>query len=130
MAISAIGIGAAANDGTGDPLRTAFGKANDNFRGLAGGETVFNETLKEWTTAEAFEVTSVTRDSDGVATTAVVKWPDGSAGTFTTTAKNTTWIAIDAYTVSHADSGKTVTQSAVTRDSSGAVITKPALSVA
>lgn len=31
MAIQIIGIGSAADDGTGDPLRTAFSKANDNF---------------------------------------------------------------------------------------------------
>lgn len=31
MAKQTIGIGSAPNDGTGDPLRTAFDKANDNF---------------------------------------------------------------------------------------------------
>ena len=31
MAKQAIGIGSSANDGTGDPLRTAFDKRNDNF---------------------------------------------------------------------------------------------------
>ena len=30
MAQQIIGIGASANDGTGDPLRTAFDKVNDN----------------------------------------------------------------------------------------------------
>lgn len=34
MAKQTIGIGTAANDGTGDPLRTAFTKANDNFTEL------------------------------------------------------------------------------------------------
>ncbi len=34
MAIQLIDIGAAANDGQGDPLRTAFGKCNDNFSEL------------------------------------------------------------------------------------------------
>lgn len=130
MALDPIDVGAAANDGTGDPLRTAFGKVNANEAGLAGGAGVFDETLKEWTTAEAFEVTSLTRDADGVVTTATVKWPDGSAGTFTTTTKNTTWIAIDAFTITHAASSKTVTQAAVTRNANGAIVTKPALSVA
>lgn len=36
MSQQTIGIGAAANDGTGDPLRTAFDKANDNFTELYG----------------------------------------------------------------------------------------------
>ena len=31
MAQQTIGIGTAANDGSGDPLRTAFDKCNDNF---------------------------------------------------------------------------------------------------
>lgn len=34
MAQQIIGIGASANDGTGDPLRTAFDKSNDNFTEL------------------------------------------------------------------------------------------------
>lgn len=34
MAKQVINIGTAANDGTGDPLRTAFDKANDNFTEL------------------------------------------------------------------------------------------------
>jgi len=36
MAIQNINIGSAANDGTGDPLRTAFDKINDNFVELYG----------------------------------------------------------------------------------------------
>jgi hypothetical protein len=31
MTLQIIGIGLAANDGSGDPLRTAFDKCNDNF---------------------------------------------------------------------------------------------------
>ena len=34
MAKQTIGIGTSANDGTGDPLRTAFDKCNDNFTEL------------------------------------------------------------------------------------------------
>ena len=37
MAQQIIDIGAAANDGTGDPLRTAFSKCNTNFTQLFGG---------------------------------------------------------------------------------------------
>lgn len=48
MSRQIIGIGAVANDGTGDPLRTAFDKANDNFgelytpqiQSVASGATV------------------------------------------------------------------------------------------
>ena len=89
-----------------------------------------DERLKEIVSAEGYELLSINRDSDGVPTTAVVKWPDGTAGVFTTVTKNTTWLSVDAFTVTYAGTpSKTVTQSAVTRDSSGAVTTKPALTV-
>jgi hypothetical protein len=38
MARQAINIGSSANDGTGDPLRTAFDKINDNFVELYGSD--------------------------------------------------------------------------------------------
>lgn len=97
---------------------------------LSGGANVSDQTLKEWVTGEDYELTSITYDANGVVTTATVKWPDGSAGTFTTTDQNSTWLAVDAFTISHTASGKTVTQAAVTRDSNGLVTTKPALTVA
>lgn len=37
MAKQVIGIGTTANDGTGDPIRTAFDKTNDNFTELYNG---------------------------------------------------------------------------------------------
>ena len=40
MALQEINIGTSANDGSGDPLRTAMDKVNDNF-GVAG-TGVFN----------------------------------------------------------------------------------------
>ena len=44
-----INIGSTANDGTGDPLRTAFDKINDNFVELYGSDsdatTFTNPTL-------------------------------------------------------------------------------------
>ncbi len=86
--------------------------------------------LKEWTEGEDYELTAATYDADNVITTATVKWPDASAGTFTTVTKDSTWLAINAYTISHTSSGKTVTQAAVTRDASGNVTVKPALTVA
>ena len=92
--------------------------------------TLNDERLKEIVSAEGYELTSITRDVDEVPTTAVVKWPDGTAGTFTTTTKNATWLAVDAFTVTYSGSpAKTVTQTAVTRDAAGAVIAKPALTI-
>ena len=48
MAKQIINIGSAANDGTGDPLRSAFDKINDNFNELyleLGGDSVSNISL-------------------------------------------------------------------------------------
>jgi len=42
MARQAINIGSSANDGTGDPLRTAFDKINDNFVELYGTDNDIN----------------------------------------------------------------------------------------
>lgn len=42
MARQNINIGSSANDGTGDPLRTAFDKINDNFIELYGGDNDIN----------------------------------------------------------------------------------------
>lgn len=95
-----------------------------------GGASVSDNVLIGWTEGGDYEATSITRDSDGVVTTATVKWPDGSAGTLTTVTKNDTWLCVDAYTISHTDSSKTVTQSAVTRNTNGEITTKPALTVA
>ena len=128
------GEGVAAGGSAGQALLKSSGTDYDagwvSVPFARGGAAASDDVLKMWTEGEAYEATSVTRDSDGVVTTATVVWPDGSAGTFTTTTKNTTWLAVDAFTITHADSGKTVTQAAVTRDSDGLVTTKPALTVA
>jgi hypothetical protein len=117
---------------TTDPVIAAtINNALDQLDGaILGGPGVADNTLKAWATAEAFELTAATWGGDGVLDSATVKWPDGSAGTLTVTSTNATWLAVDAFTVTHADSGKTVTQSAVTRNSNGNITTKPAVTVA
>lgn len=121
------------------PTESQFADLVDSFviiseitgtTGTTGGASATAQILKDWTESEAYEVTSATLDSDSVVFSATVKWPDGSAGTFTRATKNSTWLAVDAYTISHTDSGQTVTQAAVTRDSNGNVTTKPELTVA
>lgn len=116
---------------TTDPVIAAtINNVLDELDGaILGGVGVANNTLKAWTMAEAFEMTTATWGSDGVLDSATVKWPDGSAGTLTVTNTNSTWLAVDAFTVTHTDSGKTVTQSAVTRDSNGNITVKPAVTV-
>jgi hypothetical protein len=48
MSRQTIGIGTAANDGTGDPLRTAMGKINDNFAEVYGAAGVFKTVAGLW----------------------------------------------------------------------------------
>lgn len=74
MAQQTIGIGTVANDGTGDPARTAFDKSNQNFtelyaRSLLSGTTA-NRLLKfAGTTGIPQQSASVSEDSSGNVTT-------------------------------------------------------------
>ena len=47
MAKQTINIGTSANDGTGDPLRTAFTKINQNFTELYGNSDEANDLLED-----------------------------------------------------------------------------------
>ena len=47
MAKQTISIGTSANDGTGDPLRTAFTKINANFTDLYGSTAEANDLLED-----------------------------------------------------------------------------------
>ena len=91
-----------------------------------------DQLLLAWAEAEAYQMTAITYDGTytDVIASATVIWPDGSAGAFTATI-NSTWLAIDAYTITHTWTGLTVTQTAVTRDgTTGKITAKPALTVA
>lgn len=100
--------------------------------GAPGGATVSDQVLIAWTEGVAYEATAITYN--GTYTTlissATVKWPDGSGGTLTVTAQDTTLLKETAYTITHALSGKTVTQAAVTLNANGDITVKPALTVA
>jgi hypothetical protein len=96
----------------------------------SGSNNIGSDTwLRANTAAQAFSALSgVTRDSNSALLSATVTWPDGTTGTWTTDTVSTDFPgAIDAYHVTYGS--KTVTQSAVTRDGSGAVTTQPALTV-
>lgn len=112
-----------------DATGLAAHAASTTAHGL-GGANVSDAQLKAWVLAGAFAMTAVTRDYLGIVSSATVAWPDGSAGTFTSTSKNLVWLTVDAFTVSHATSGKTATQPAVTRNSDGLTTTQPAVTVA
>jgi hypothetical protein len=89
-----------------------------------------SDFLIGWTQSKSYEMLSITYSSNGVVSEATVKWPDGSSGTFTTTTENSIWYSIDAYTITHVNSGLTVTQTEITRDDNGNITTKPELTVA
>jgi hypothetical protein len=63
MARQAINIGSSANDGTGDPLRTAFDKVNDNFVELYGTDNDIN-TLDANLDVRTFEITTGVTNGD------------------------------------------------------------------
>jgi hypothetical protein len=116
----------------GDTGQQLVDKLDNNFTELydhKDAQLTVNEMLIEWTQGKDYEPLSVTRDSENRVTSMTVKWPDGSSGVYTATDYNPTFEVYDGYTITHVDSSKTVTQAAVTRNSDGAIITKPALTV-
>jgi hypothetical protein len=90
--------------------------------------TELSNRLIAWTLAQAWSFTSITRDVDGVISSASIRWPDNVAGTLTRTAKNTTWQVMTSFTVTY--NALTVTQSAITLDGSGNLSTRPRPTVA
>lgn len=90
-----------------------------------------NIQILNWAYVQSFAVISATRNANNVITTASIVWPDGATGTFTTDTINATFNAIDAWHATHILSGttKTVTQTAVTRNASGAVTAQPAITL-
>jgi hypothetical protein len=104
---------------------------NEVLATSAEGAGVRPGILIDWTAGESYEMTAITYHATYHATiaTATVRWPDGSGGVFTTTAIDATWEAINAYTITHAASGKVVTQAAVSRNANGDVTVKPPLVV-
>lgn len=78
---------------------------------------------------DALIVGAITRDSNGAPTAAAVIWPDGSPGNYTADALSSAFPgAVDSYHITYGSPvTKTYTQPTVTRDSSGAPITVPAI---
>lgn len=70
-----------------------------------------------------------TATQNNLITAANVIWPDGSAGVFAGVV-NSTWLFIESYTVTHVDSGLTITQPTITRGTNGDITNKPQVTVA
>jgi hypothetical protein len=83
-----------------------------------------------WALSSAYVLTNATRDVNGAVTVATLTWPDGSVGTFTTDVASTAFPGtVDAYHVTYTVPGTnaviTLTQTTVTRDANGAVLSQP-----
>lgn len=74
---------------------------------------------------------AVTRDANGAATSAVVKWPDGVDGNYSGTASTSFPGSVNSYTITRVGTPtKTYTQPAVTRDATtGLVTNRPPITV-
>lgn len=92
---------------------------------------VKSQNLLAWAYSQAFRLTSATRNTDGAITSATIAWPDGVTGAFTSDTLSTDFPgAIDAWHATYVGATTlTVTQTAVTRDSTGAVTAQPAITI-
>lgn len=88
-------------------------------------------SLKTWAYTNAFQLVNANRDFNGAITSALIVWPDGSPGLFTTVDLSTAFPgAIDSWEATHISVvTKTITQPRVTRDANGAVIAQPAITI-
>lgn len=75
---------------------------------------------------------SLTYDTAGRLTSAVVEWPDGKPGVLTIDGRQASTDAVTAYHITHVDGvvTKTYTQPTITRDSSGNATAVPQITVA
>jgi hypothetical protein len=95
------------------------------------GDTGVQYNLQTWATSQTFQLVSATRDANGAIVTAVITWPDGVAGVFTTDIASIAFPgAIDAWHATYAGTpAKTITQPEVTRDANGDVTAQPSITI-
>ena len=80
MAKQTIGIGSAANDGTGDQLRTAFDKVNDNFNEMYAFITEDGNGDIVIDSGDASNNVKVNKDNLIIATSKTPATVEGAAG--------------------------------------------------
>lgn len=88
-----------------------------------------DDRLTAWVESSSFSITNAQANSSGVVTNAGLRWPDGSAGTYSATAINPTFGSVDAFQFTHLLTGKTLVQPLVGRDANGAVTNKPRITI-
>lgn len=90
-----------------------------------------DDRIASWFNSQSYTITSVQMTDAGVITNATLRWPDGSSGSYTVTEVDYVWNAPNAWEYSHAITGKTFTQAAVTRSAINGVVTHvPQIAVA
>ena len=127
---TAIGTGAAANAAT---FNTPLG-ALDAAIGTQGGGANAEDHYLFAHFVDALSRMSGNPTYDGtytdVISTVNVTWPDGSAGVYTATTIDATWLEPTAFTLTHVDSGLTLTGTGLVRNAAGQITTRMSLSVA
>lgn len=115
----------------GGPVRSIAKLVADN-QALIDAALTLNQSLLQWAYTSAFRLVSATRDANSAIVTANIVWPDGATGVFTTDTASTAFPgAIDAWHATYLNGpiSHTITQSAVTRDATGAVTAQPAITI-
>jgi len=103
---------------------------NGSTGAVTGLATVTQALLDAARDPEELFTGVITRDSNGAPTASSVLWPDGVTGTYAGTASATWPGAVDSYTITYGSPvTKTYTQPTVTRNSSGAITTRPTITV-
>ena len=92
MAKQTVNIGSAANDGTGDPLRTAFDKLNDNFDEVYGDNFVTNARIAD-DAIDHDELAARYTASSAVTSATAITLDTATADVFTWTAGHSTTVA-------------------------------------
>jgi hypothetical protein len=97
----------------------ASSSAGSALASAASAQDSVDSIITDMILSERYRFIQPVWNAQGVLVSASVKWVDGSEGDFTSTQVNAEFLAVDAYTVTHDDSGLTLTQPAITRDALG-----------
>lgn len=97
----------------------------ENFKiiALEVDNSIINADSTNMLLNELYAVNSVTKNSDGIISSAEVTWQDGVVGMLTYEDYNTVWRAYDSYKITYLN--KIVSQPRVTRDDDGTIINSP-----
>lgn len=85
MAFANVDIGAQPADGTGDPIRVAFSKINQNFANIAAGDITVNAPVKS-VAGRTGNVRLIVNDIGGAASNVAVNAANVAARAYTDTA--------------------------------------------